>query len=174
MTRQIGVWLLQVFQQPWVQYFLLPLVAALVTVLLRCLTRPGRKSVFEFKREDFLVGIGLGVTAFFTLATCLIRASERYSAVSKRVAEAQGVNNTAAVLAAQQSLDGLFAYLFGLTLAFVVFGIALIFTSLQMSHHGWETPSGNPAPVPKMTYLIGYDAVGLVLLVAASLMLGEL
>ncbi len=173
MTQQIGLWILQAFQRPWIQYFVLPLFAVLVTIVLRSLSRPDRNQLFEIKLEDSLVGIGLGVTGFLTLATTLLKVSEKYTALIKAFALAQGSGDPDTAAKIQQQVTDLFTYVFGLTSFFVVFLVAMIWMALVMSHYGWETKEGS-APVPKLGYLIGFDALGLALLVGAIYIMGEL
>jgi len=173
MTQQIGSWLLQAFREPWIQYCALPLLAVLVTVALRALSRPDRDKLFEVKLEDWLVGIGLGVTGFLTLATTLYKVSERYGAQLAALAVAQGAGNAAASAQAQQQITGLFTYLFGMTVYFGVFLVAMILMALLMSQHGWVVEK-DKAPVPKVPYLIAYDALGLALLIGAIYIMGEL
>ena len=173
MTQQIGLWLLQAFQRPWVQYLALPLFAVLVTIALRSLSRPDRNQLFEIKLEDFLVGIGLGVTGFFTLATTLFKVSERYADQIKALALAGSSGDLALAMASQQKITALFNFVFGLTSFFVFFLVVMIVMSLLMSHYGWVTKEGSP-PVPKIGYLIAFDLIGLALLVGAIYSMGEL
>jgi hypothetical protein len=173
MTQQIGSWLLEAFQKPWIQYLALPLFAVLVTIALRALSRPDRNQLFEIKREDFLVGIGLGVTGFFTLATTLIKVSEKYTAQIKALAQAGSSGDTAAAVASQQKITGLFTFVFGMTSFFVVFLVVMILMALVMSHRGWDTKEGTP-PVPKLGYLVAFDLIGLALLMGAIYSMGEL
>lgn len=175
MTRRLGILILQAFREPWVQFFVLPLLAALLTTLLRSLSRPDRKRLFEFKREDFLVGIGLGVTGFLTLATTLFKASQKYESLLVRFSNARIAGDAAAAAQVQQQVTDLFGYLFGLTAFFVIFLGVLIFMALQMSHQGWEpAAAAGSGRDPKMNYLLGYDALGLVLLSGAIYIMGEL
>ncbi len=173
MTQQIGLWLLQAFQKPWSLYLALPLFAVLVTIALRSLSRPDRNKLFEIKLEDFLVGIGLGVTGFFTLATTLFKVSEKYSEQIKALALAESSGDLVSAVASQQKITGLFTFVFGLTSFFVFFLVVMIVMSLVMSHLGWDTKEGT-APVPKIGYLIVFDLIGLALLVGAIYSMGEL
>jgi hypothetical protein len=173
MTQQIGSWLLQAFREPWIQYCALPLLAAAVTVALRALSRPDRDKLFEIKLEDWLVGIGLGVTGFLTLATTLYKVSERYSGQLAALASAQASGDTAAGAHVQEQITWLFTYLFGMTVYFGVFLVAMILMALLMSHYGWVVAK-DKSPVPKVPFLIAYDLLGLALLVGAIYIMGEL
>lgn len=175
MTISVGAWLFGVLQYPWVQFFALPLLAALVTILLRSLSRADKSTVFEFKLEDFLIGIGLGVTGLLTLTTTMLKVGKKYEAFQASIGQAQAIRDTAKLVTLQQQSADLFFFVFGLVGFLVFFLVTLIGMALIMSHHGWDAP--NPpgsARVPRFRYVIGIDAVGLVLLSGSIFILGEL
>lgn len=152
------------------QAVLIALLATVVTIVVRNRTRPDRKGGLDFKKEDFLVGIGLAVTGLVTFFGYLFQAAQKLGVLSSKL----GTKLPAESL---QSLTLQFEHM-----AFVCIGAVcaifaclgmLIVVSGGMNKAGWITVGTEP-PIPKFWWLIGVDGMGLTFLIAALLVKGEL